>query len=323
MFRRNKRKYTAIFTVLFLFFSSAVFPQKSSKKKNSATPKPILWESVNIAERSLFLGPGGEKMQPDVSKITFIKEEKGGSSKKFRIKDAAGNEWVAKVGHEAQPETAAVRLVWALGYKTEINYLVPSLTIPSQGKFKNVRLEARPENVDREGRWSWKDNPFSGTDELIGLKIMMALLNNWDLKDEGNNIILEVEQENEKEIQYAISDLGATFGRTGYVNFPIIWRFGRHINRPDEYGKSKFINKVDDGEVEFSYVGRNPDLFDDIKIEETRFITNLLTQLGDKQIRDAFRAANYTPQEINILTEAVKRKIGELEKIKNSGLAKK
>ena len=37
-------------------------------------------------------------MRPDISKITLLKEEKGGSSKKFRIKDAKGREWVAKVG---------------------------------------------------------------------------------------------------------------------------------------------------------------------------------------------------------------------------------
>ena len=80
-------------------------------------------------------------MKPDLRRIRFIKEEKSGHSKKFRIRDAAGREWVAKVGREAQSETAAVRLVWAVGYESEINYLVPRLTIPGQGTFENVRLE--------------------------------------------------------------------------------------------------------------------------------------------------------------------------------------
>ncbi len=56
-------------------------------------------------------------MRPDLRQIKFIKEEKGGYSKKFRIQDAAGREWVAKVGKEAQSETAAVRLVWAAATK--------------------------------------------------------------------------------------------------------------------------------------------------------------------------------------------------------------
>lgn len=325
MFGRSKVFYATFITAIFVFFTIPVFSQKTSKKNNSVKAEPIMWESVNVSKRDLLIGPGGKQMQPDVRQVTFIKEEKGGSTKKFRIRDAAGRVWVTKHDHEAQSETAAVRLIWGLGYKTEINYLVPSLTIPGKGTFKNVRLEARPENVDREGRWNWRDNPFAGTDQLMGLKIMMAFLNNWDLKTEDNNIILEVEKSNgNKEVQYVISDLGATFGRTGYVNLPIIWRFGRHINRPDEYSKSKFIDKVNkSGRVEFSYAGRNPDLFDNIKVEETRWITNLLSQLSDKQIRDAFRAANYTPTEMNLLTQAVRRKIGELEKINNSTLGKK
>ncbi|MEZ5346537.1 MAG: hypothetical protein R2681_13385 [Pyrinomonadaceae bacterium] len=276
----------------------------------------ILWEPGNVSQKDLFIGPGGKAMRPNLKKITFLKEEKGGSSKKFRIKDGDDNEWVVKVDHEAQPETASVRLLWALGYKTEINYLEPTLEIPGKGTYTNVRFEARPDKIEREGRWSWKKNPFSNTKELKGLLIMMAFLNNWDLKDEGNNIILESEVNGRKLNNYVISDLGATFGRTGYINFPIIWRFGRHINKPNEYLKSKFISGTDDGKVEFSYAGRNPGLLDDITIKDTYWITGLLSQLSDKQIRDAFRAANYTPNEIETLTTGVKNRIDELEKLR-------
>src|ERR1043165_3655576 len=108
-------------------------------------------------------------MQPDLTRITFLKEEKGGYSKKFRVRDGSGREWVAKVGKEAQSETAAVRLVWAVGYMTEINYLVPRLTVEGKGTFENVRLEARPKNVKRLDEWSWDKNPFTGTKELQGL----------------------------------------------------------------------------------------------------------------------------------------------------------
>lgn len=128
-------------------------------------------------------------MRPDLRKITFIEEEKGGHNKKYRIKDGSGRIWVAKLGREAQPETAAVRLLWALGYKTEINYLVPTITIPGKGTFRNVRLEARPANVERVDEWKWKDNPFIGTKELQGLKIMMVFFNNWDIVDIQNKIL--------------------------------------------------------------------------------------------------------------------------------------
>src|SRR5215203_5745690 len=162
-----------VYLIIFLLLFSTAIAQKKSKKE-VPTGKPVMWEPVNIAERDLFLGPGGEEMRPDLSSITYIKEEKKGSNKKYRIKDGSGRIWVAKLGREAQPETAAVRLMWGLGYKTEVNYLVPTITIPGKGTFKNVRLEARPDTVDRLVEWKWRDNPFAGTNELEGLKMMMV-----------------------------------------------------------------------------------------------------------------------------------------------------
>jgi hypothetical protein len=132
------------------------------------------------------------------------------------VRDSRGREWVAKVGKEAQSETAAVRLVWAAGYVSEINYLVPRVNIPGKGVFQNVRFEARPKNVKRLDEWSWKQNPFSGTRELEGLKVLMVMVNNWDLKDE-NNVVLYAPGGGRvgAELRYVVSDLGATFGKTG------------------------------------------------------------------------------------------------------------
>lgn len=282
-----------------------------------------MWEKVDVSKRDLFLGPGGVSMKPNVRKIKFLKEEKGGATKKFRIEDGSGKEWVAKIGKEAQSETAAVRLVWGIGYSTEINYLVPELTIPGRGTFRNVRLEARPENVEREDRWSWKENPFKGTRELQGLKIMMAMLNNWDLKEEGNNITLLIDKGSRSELHFVVSDLGATFGKTGYFNIPIFWRLGRSKNNPDHYGGSKFIEKDDDGDIKFKYVGRNPGLFDDISASDVRWTADLLLQLSDKQIKDAFRAANYTASEIETFARAFKEKISELDNASQTKLARR
>src|SRR5919202_1566995 len=60
-----------------------------------------------------------------------------------------------------------------------------------------------------------------GRRELQGLIVMMALLNNWDLKD-SNNVVLYVPAASDKSVAeslYAISDLGATFGKTGHLPF--------------------------------------------------------------------------------------------------------
>lgn len=59
-------------------------------------------------------------MWPDLRRVTLIKKEPGGYSTKYRVRDASGHEWVAKIGKEAKAETAAVRLMWAVGYFSDI-----------------------------------------------------------------------------------------------------------------------------------------------------------------------------------------------------------
>src|SRR2546430_11173743 len=84
----------------------------------------------SVESLDLFDGPGGKSGRPDLRRLRLIKSEEGGYSPKYRVRDAQGREWVAKLGPEAQSETAAVRLVWAAGYVTEINYLAPCAHIP-------------------------------------------------------------------------------------------------------------------------------------------------------------------------------------------------
>ena len=289
--------------ILFTFLLSAAFGLQAQ-----SGDKPVMWERVSISKRDLFAGPGGNSMRPDLSRITFLKEEKGGHNKKYRISDGRGREWVAKLGREAQPETVAVRLIWGLGYKTEINYLVPSITIPGKGTFKNVRLEARPANVERLEEWKWKDNPFVGTKELQGLKMMMVFMTNWDVLDLQNKVV-DVGNEH----HYIVSDLGSTFGRLGNNNLPVIYRLGRKVGSPKDYAKTIFVKEVKNGEVKLAYKGKNRSLFKGFTVDEARWLAHLLGDLSDRQISDAFRAANYSSTDINSYTQTVRRKIIELE----------
>lgn len=281
---------------------------KSKKQKAMASGTPVLWRDPgNIASRDLFAGPGGEAMKPDLSHVTFIKEESGGYSKKYRVRDAAGRVWVAKLSKEAQSETAATRILWAIGYQTEIPYLAPSVTIDGKGTFENVKFEARPENIKRLELWKWDDNPFVGTKELQGLKVLMVLLENWDIKDDNNKILLvRDEQTGRSELQYIISDLGATFGKTGGI-------VSRSRNKPEDYVEAKFINEVKGNRVDFRFSGKRQGLFDDITIGQARWVGDLLVQLSGQQIQDAFRAANYTPEQVKMLSDGLKARITELE----------
>ena len=195
MFRTKSRYWSIYLLLLMLALPFAANAQDSKEKKDKnekkeLTGKPVLWhEPTDLESRNLLIGAGGEEMKPDTSKLTFIEQKTGGYSKKYRVRDAKGNEWIAKIGKEAQTDTAANRLLWALGYETEIAYLVPKATIEGKGEFENVRLEARPASVKRAGNWMWENNPFKDAPEFRGLKILMLMINNWDMKDDNNEIL--------------------------------------------------------------------------------------------------------------------------------------
>ena len=320
MLLRNSRSTLLLVFLLTLGLLPTSIPaqeDKNKKQKVALNGTPVLWRDPgDISARDLLHGPGGEAMRPDLRKITFIKQETGGYSTKYRVRDASDNEWVAKIGKEAQSETAAVRLLWAIGYMTEINYLVPRLNIEGKGTFENVRLEARPEHIKRLDEWKWTNNPFSGTKELRALVIMMALLNNWDIKDTNNKVLLVPNlKTGQNRLHYIVSDLGATFGRVK-VDAPVIWRIKRNRNDPADYAEDPFLEDVTGGRVFLFYKGKSQRLFDDLRVEEAAWLGGLLARLSDEQIGDAFRAANYTPAEVRLMTRAVRARINELANIR-------
>jgi len=329
MHNRNLTFRSLLLLVLISLSISGAFGQKKSgKKKHGRKPqpvgKPVIWQAVNIERRNLFDGPGGADMKPDLSKIEFIEREKGGHNKKYRIRDGSGRIWVAKPYTEARPETAATRILWALGYPSEINYLVPVITIPTVGKLTNVRLEARPDNIERLGRWSWKKNPFLGTDPFQGLKLMQIFLKNNDVID-VNNKIFGIDSPDGRLLEYVISDLGSTFGKSGNNDLPLFYRLGRKNDSPAKWDRAGFINGVKKGRLKLSTKGiKGRSLYRDITIAQARWLAGLLGRLSERQLRDAFRAANYSPAEIELLLHGFKRRINELNRVVNRDrLAKK
>ena len=287
---------------------------KDKKEKKVYTGTPVLWRAPeDIESRNLLVGAGGEAMKPDLSRVTFVEVKEGGWSTKYRVTDGKGAEWVAKLSKEAQPETAANRLLWAIGYETEIAHLVPELVIQGKGTFQNVKLEARPNDVKRDGYWLWASNPFVGKPEFQGLKIMMVLINNWDMKDD-NNAILVTKGVTDSERRFIVSDLGATFGKTGGL-------ISRSRNKPSDYIKAEFVNGVKGNVIDFNYGGKMGKAFDGITIEDAKWLALWLSRLSDEQLKDAFRSANYTPQEVDQLAAAVRSRINALSNLSSSRAA--
>ena len=154
----------------------------------------MLWiEPTDIGTRDLYYGSGGASGQPP-GPLTFIKEDNSGTSPKFDVRDHDGGRWKAKTGPEAQPETVATRLLWAVGFITNENYFLPETTVEELPRLnrgrefvhgstvKGVRLQ-KNRNSKKVGHWDWRSNPFTSTREFNGLRVMMALLSNWDLNE--------------------------------------------------------------------------------------------------------------------------------------------
>lgn len=290
-----------------------------------------LWtDRGDIRSLNLLYGPGGKEHSP-AGKFTFVKEEKQGTAPKFEIVDERGVRWKAKLGEEARSETAATRLVWAAGYFTDEDYYVAELQVEkmpklsrggqfvsADGVVRGVRLERKLKGEKKSENWSWFKNPFVGTRELNGLKTMMALIDNWDLKEINNAIY----QEKGEGPRYVVSDLGATFGKTGNS-------LTRSKSNPGDYAKTKFIQKVESDHVDFflssrpfvlsvvnvpNYAARThmQDVVKNIPLADAKWLGKLLEALSDEQIRDCFRAAQYSPEEIEDYAAMVKDRIRDL-----------
>src|SRR5262249_39247738 len=136
-------------------------------------------------------GPGGRVHAPQ-GPYTFIEEIKSGTRAKVKVRDARGSIWSVKWGREVKAETFASRLAWAAGYFTLPSYFVTSGRIEgvtdagraaerlaSDGSFTDAHFQAWEPNFLKGRNWAWNYNPFIGSKELQGLKIIVMLTSNW------------------------------------------------------------------------------------------------------------------------------------------------
>lgn len=316
---------------------------KPKKKKEPPTGTPVLWRDPgDISARDLRFGPGAANLAP-VAPFTFVREDTTGASPKFRVKDANGVNWTVKYGIEAQSETVSTRLVWAMGYFAEESYYLDraefkNLPRLSRGQefvsgsvVRGVRFEPRRKGVTRGAIWDWLKNPFVGTRDLDGLKVLMVLLANYDTRLENNRVLHQKHpQSGEMEARYVVTDIGATLGKVGGLG-------GKRIkNSLPEFQASKFIVSVENGIVEFDYsttpkgAGKFAGFFNRgyaksqankekamrrIPVENARWIGKMLSELSDDQLHDAFRAAGYDDETRKGFVKALRERIKALREL--------
>ncbi len=325
-------------TLLIMSLLVAVTPAKVNKsgpKNEVGKGTPVLWRAPSdIASRDLFYGPGGKAHEPKGT-FTFDKEDMDGSSPKFDVVDQDGVRWRVKIGPEARPETVASRLVWGAGYFANEDYFVPVLhvqkmkhlrrgnnLVSKDGTVRDARMKRHLPDAKKIGNWSWSKGPFNGTQEWYGLRVLMAVMNNWDLKDVNNAIYLTSGEPAEE--HYLVSDLGASFGSTG-LNWAL-------KGKPAAYCDSKLIKSVSDEFVDFNtpsapavnFYLNFPEMAKRISLlwlgkhiprTDARWMGTQLARLSPSQIRDAFRASGYSPEEVERLSRVLEQRIAELQKL--------
>lgn len=327
----------AILLAIFPLSSSAVAQKHASRaeKERAASPPAVMWHGPgHISTLNLFYGEGGRRDAPVPSgRYAFLKEDLHGTSPKFDVRDERGRIWRVKLGQESRPETAATRLLWAAGYYVTEDYFVPVLKVEhlpklrrgrifvsAGGIVRGARLELRPAGVRKLGHWDWFHNAFEGTRQLNGLRVMMCLIDNWDLKDD-NNSVYEVDGQR----RYEVTDLGASFGKTGnyftrskglatdYSRAPFIARLS--FDRVDfvMHSKPLFVSKIKPrsyrARARIEAIARN------IPVADARWVGHLLAGLSPQQLRECFRAAGYSAAETDTYVRAVRMRIAELNRL--------
>jgi hypothetical protein len=295
---------------------------------------PILWrEPTDIESRNLYFGPGGSRHQPQPP-FTFDRENLNGTNPKFVVRDVNGVKWTIKLGEEARPETVASRLVWAAGYFSDTEYFLPAVQVEGMpthvhrgeaaigpgGTMTNARF--KHEIGKKIGTWDWRDNPFANTRPLNGLRVLMAIINNWDLKDVNNAV--RQNPNSPQDLIYEVSDLGASFGSAGRERTRAASK-----DNLDAYRHSRFIDGFTPTSVDFD-VPRRPalillvdprDFFGrlglrwigrDIPREDARWMGGLLARMTPDQLRDAFSAGGYRGDEVDGLITVLSERIARL-----------
>ena len=304
-----------------------------------AGPRPLrasrhrIWRNPEPIERqNLVHGPGGPDGAP-APPFRFVEEHSAGSQPCVSVTDRRGRKWRVKWGQEVRCESFAVRFAWACGYFAEVTYYVPSGEIigaaelqrardcieGDEGRFVDARFELDDPAVTKmfeEHSWAWDDNPFVGTRELNGLKIVVMLLSNWDTKDRrdvarGSNTAIFEHRRSRwlREARYLLTDWGGSMGKWG-TN--IVTR-GRWDPDGFEAQTRQFVTGTVDGCVTFGYVGqRTADVAANIPITHARWFYRYARRLSEQQLVDGLLASGATEEEARRFAKAIRDRIEQL-----------
>jgi hypothetical protein len=274
-------------------------PQAPSAQPSA--PVAELWiEPADLAQRNLFSGSADPNAAPSKSaEFKVLKLDTSGYSDGYDVAGPDGRQWDIKVGKEAQTEIVMSRILWALGYHQPATYYLTGWmlegTYEDEGAPARFRLQSDHET---EGEWGWLDSPFSNARAFRGLIAINLLLSNWDFKTSNNRIYVTKGPDGPVR-RYVVQDLGASFGkprlaRSNKLLALLPGRVGTR-NDIDDFEATRLIRHIRGSEVTLDYRGAAGEILETMNVADVVWACELLNRLRDRQLDDAFRAAEYEP----------------------------
>lgn len=289
---------------------------------------PELWHAPpNVESFDFTYGVHGPAFMPKAP-FRFVREDLRGTSPKVFVTDAEGRLWRVKGGLEVRAETFCTRLVAALGYYAEPTFFLAAGHIDRLGPLRRASGFIQPNgdftwaSFERfepglrflsDESWSWSGNPFDGTPELNGLKVVVMLLSDWDNKDARNSIrgsnLGILERAAPRAWIYFVDDWGQSLGRWGdsYSNTSTFDCTGFRMQSRD------FVLGLKNRLVQFGFHGQHTDDFmQGIRTGDISWLMQWLGRIGDDQLRAGLRASGANPNETTCLAASLRDRISQL-----------
>jgi hypothetical protein len=284
-----------------------------------------VWERTDIPSMDIRTGPVGPGAFAPGATVScrYLKKEMTGNSPKFTCVIPPEDEVKVKFGRdngEVYAEVAATRLFWALGFPVDRMYPVrvlcdgcppgPEAVRDARGpalmfdpasierKFKGHALETEPESG-----WSWAD--LDKVDEAAGgapraqrdaLKLLAVFIQHTDSKPAQQRLVCVDDKSESDEGVCAhtvmmVNDLGQTFGRSNLFNRDRLGSVNLERWSSAHVWASKSDRSACFGDLPTSQSGS----LDNPRIGEAgrRFLSDLLMQLSDAQLRDLFAVSRF------------------------------
>jgi hypothetical protein len=292
----------------------------------------VLWQvpgKITISDWTW--GPGGEARAPKPP-FEFIEEDLNGTNPKVKVKDAKGDRWTVKFGGENHSDVFASRLLFATGYVSQPSYFVAAGVVSGvhglkrakpffnrNGAFAYARFKLHESKkvTKVEGlEWSWTANPFVGTHELNGLKILLMLMSNWDAKDSrdgagSNTAVYSKPGPRGDQLYYAFDDWGATLGKWGGF-------FSRDKWNADGFSRQtrEFALCADGSTIRWGYRGKHyKDVTSGISLDDVRWLLTYLSGVTDAQLRAGLQASGATASQVDAYTQSIRGRIVQLQRL--------